>query len=274
MTTGKEELIAELRREDAFPVFVTGAGISLASGIPTFRGDDPDAIWANDVLEMGTKRYFERDPVKQWQWYLQRFEACLGCEPNPGHTALAELEQLLTGRGARFHLITQNVDGLHIEAGTKSITEIHGAARKMRCSKRSCVNGAPKGFLPWDTELFRKFRDNPTFENLPRCPECNKLYRAHVLWFDEYYTDHDDYGLDNLVKLVGQATSVVFVGTSFSVGITAMIVGATHDLNLPVYVIDPNMTSDHVWAATQGGVLIPESSETYLPELVKNLRTE
>ena len=72
---------------------VTGAGVSLASGIPTFRGTDPGAVWANDVQEKGTIAYFNRDPVKSWQWYMSRFLKHLDAKPNAAHIALAALEK-------------------------------------------------------------------------------------------------------------------------------------------------------------------------------------
>src|SRR5437868_4107052 len=81
---------------------VTGAGVSLASGIPTFRGADPGATWANEVVEKGTWRYFQQDPVGSWQFYLARFDRAAGARPNAAHHALAALERWHLGRGGRF----------------------------------------------------------------------------------------------------------------------------------------------------------------------------
>ena len=78
---------------------VTGAGISLASGIPTFRGQDPGAIWKKDVTELGTFRYFSQDPVGSWRWYLSRFAKTVGARPNPAHTALVSLENFCERQG-------------------------------------------------------------------------------------------------------------------------------------------------------------------------------
>src|SRR5512142_2502781 len=80
-------------------VVVTGAGISLASGIPTFRGTDPGAIWKRDVTELGTFQYFSEDPLGSWRWYLSRFEKTVGARPNPAHTALVALEDSLSEAG-------------------------------------------------------------------------------------------------------------------------------------------------------------------------------
>ena len=72
---------------------VTGAGVSVASGIPTFRGNDPGAIWKRDVTELGTRRYFEEDPVGSWRWYLQRFDRVADARPNAAHEAIVDLER-------------------------------------------------------------------------------------------------------------------------------------------------------------------------------------
>ena len=85
-------------------VVVTGAGVSLASGIPTFRGTDPGAVWKRDVTELGTNRYFEEDPAGSWSWYTSRFDIVLDKRPNPAHLALAAIERWQAGRGGRFLL--------------------------------------------------------------------------------------------------------------------------------------------------------------------------
>jgi NAD-dependent deacetylase len=263
------ELLDHLRADDAYPVFLTGAGISVASGIPTFRGSDPDAVWANDVLEMGTVDFFHRNPVKQWQWYLKRFDGCRSAEPNPAHYALADIEAQVLESGAGSMTITQNVDGLHLKAGTQNLIEIHGSARKMRCSNRYCVNGEPKGVLDWDDALFDPFRADPKMATVPRCPQCNKFIRAHVLWFDERYDAHDDYGMIHLFELVNAMTVLVFIGTSFSVGITSVAVSEAALRGVPMYVIDPHMETPPNHLMT----LIREASEEFLPALADSLRS-
>jgi len=273
------DLVAELTRDDAYPVFITGAGISVASGIPTFRGDDPNAIWKRDVVEKGTLRYFQNNPVESWKWYLDRFDGCRKAAPNPAHTAIADIEKQVLANGNKFLLVTQNVDGLHLAAGSQNLVEIHGAARKMRCTKKQCPHGAPRGFLEWDDSLFEAFRADPVFQNLPRCSECRSLIRAHVLWFDEYYDGHEDYGFQSIQHAAFEATCLVFVGTSFSVGITSMAVGAAADMDVPVFVIDPFMTEEHLKHLAVGETttkapmltLLQERSEEYLPILAEEI---
>ena len=80
-------------------VVVTGAGVSHASGIPTFRGTDPGAVWKRDVTELGTNRYFEEDPAGSWTWYTSRFDMVLEKQPNPAHQALAAIERWHVSHG-------------------------------------------------------------------------------------------------------------------------------------------------------------------------------
>jgi NAD-dependent deacetylase len=261
-------LVDHLSDPNARIVFVTGAGVSVASGIPSFRGNDPDAVWANDVMEMGTYAFFEKDPVEQWRWYLSRFSKCQTASPNPAHTALAEIEQWVWPTGRSFTLITQNVDGLHVQAGSMNVVEVHGAARRLRCSQRLCINGAPYGSLPWDNSLFDKFLADPCKENLPRCPACDALLRAHVLWFDEYYGDHEDYGLETATSALESATCVVFAGTSFAVGITFTAVQLAGWVGAALFNVDP-----HNATPIDGMTTLREPAEELFPWLAAQLAT-
>ena len=189
--SGSQRLVQALRELGARQLaVVTGAGISLASGIPTFRGSDPDAVWANDVMEMGTHRFFTANPGKSWEWYLSRFDGLSDKMPNPAHTALVDLENWHVGRGGRFTLITQNVDGLHRKAGSERLVEVHGTSAEVRCSRYGCELGAPSGSIPRDSMDLAAFRASPSDETVPRCPSCGAMIRQHVLLFDEFYDEH------------------------------------------------------------------------------------
>jgi NAD-dependent deacetylase len=218
---------------------VTGAGISLASGIPTFRGSDPGAIWSRDVTELGTNRYFEEAPANSWSWYLSRFGRLAHVEPNPGHHALAALERWHVARGGNFLLVTQNVDRLHAAAGSESLVEVHGRADRVRCSRRGCELGAPTGSIPRADVPIEEFLANPIDANVPRCPACDANLRQHVLWFDERYIDHADYQWTRVRRGADTATLVIFVGTSFAVGITEYVLEAALERHAPVFSIDP-----------------------------------
>ena len=247
-------------------VIVTGAGVSHASGIPTFRGSDPDAVWAHDVTELGTFAYFARDPVGSWRWYLKRFEHLEGAEPNDAHRACVALESWQLARGGDFLLITQNIDTLHRRAGSTRLVEVHGRADRVRCPEDGCPLGAPRGSLPRDQLELAAFTANPGPETLPRCPKCSSPLRQHVLWFDEYYTSHDDYAFDHVVEASARARLLLFVGTSFSVGVTDLLLRAGNARRIPMFSIDPSGV-----APTRGMVAIPEPAEAVLPELVRRV---
>ncbi|HET9765582.1 MAG TPA: Sir2 family NAD-dependent protein deacetylase [Thermoanaerobaculia bacterium] len=218
---------------------VTGAGVSAASGIPTFRGSDPGAIWKHDVTELGTRRYFEADPVGSWQWYMRRFDGVADARPNPAHAAIAELERWQVARGAPFLLVTQNVDTLHEQAGSARMVKVHGSADRVRCSREGCALGAPRGSLPRASLDLAAFRREPALTHLPRCPTCGALLRQHVLWFDETYDEHEDYQLPRVLDAAEAAAVVLFAGTSFSVGITDLLVNAAWRNGAEAFAIDP-----------------------------------
>src|SRR6185503_9996402 len=132
----------------------------------TFRGTDPGAVWAHDVTELGTHSFFRRDPTTSWSWYLRRFDKLGGAQPNPAHHALAALERWQVARGREFLLVTQNVDTLHDQAGSQKLVHVHGRADRVRCSRRDCEHGAPKGSLPRTDALQAPFLREPTFDNL------------------------------------------------------------------------------------------------------------
>lgn len=249
---------------------VTGAGISAASGIPTFRGDEPDAIWKKDDVELATYQYFLRDPVNQWKWYLARFGRLSEARPNPAHRALILLERWQGGRGGEMLLVTQNIDTLHEEAGSRNLIKVHGTSSRVRCSRKGCALGAPRGSLPRQSVDFQSFRQNPGLESLPRCPECGSLLRAHVLFFDEYYTDHEDYGFDNVQAALARMALVLFIGTSLSVGITDLILHTAGQRHLPVFLMEPWLSPSCPVPVLQLRV----KAEEALPSLCRSLKVE
>jgi NAD-dependent deacetylase len=144
---------------------LTGAGVSAESGIPTFRG--AGGLWRQFRAEdLATPQAFSRDPKLVWEWYDWRRGLIAAAQPNPGHFALAELEQ----RAPRFTLVTQNVDGLHRLAGSRNLVEIHGSIWTVRCTVCSREQQDPRVPLP---------------ELPPRCDGCGALLRPGVVWFGE-----------------------------------------------------------------------------------------
>ena len=143
---------------------LTGAGISAESGVPTFRG--ADGLWKNyQATDLATPEAFAKDPELVWEFYNWR-RGLIGQKIcNPAHTALAELER----RVPDFTLITQNVDGLHLLAGSRHLLEIHGNIWRVRCTRCREVT------------LDR----SPNMGHLPKCDACGGLLRPDVVWFGE-----------------------------------------------------------------------------------------
>jgi len=157
------EVVAALRGAEKVAV-LTGAGVSAESGIPTFR-DALSGLWASyDPEELATPRAFRRNPSLVWRWYRERRHRVAECDPNPGHLALARLQDLVP----RLTLITQNVDGLHQRAGSREVIELHGNIGRVKCAD--------------EDRVVTEFADT---EEPPRCPECGGLLRPDIVWFGE-----------------------------------------------------------------------------------------
>ncbi len=246
---------------------VTGAGVSVASGIPTFRGTDPDAVWHRDVTELGTNRYFEEDPAGSWRWHTSRFDTVLEMQPNPAHDALAAMERWQVARGGRFLLVTQNIDPLHERAGSERLVKVHGSADRVRCSRHGCVHGAPSGSLPRAGIDVRALHADPVAAHVPRCPACAAPLRPHVLWFDEYYDGHRDYRWDRVAEAAQAMDVCLFAGTSFSVGVTELFLHRGLTAGRPLLAIDPGAgTVPH-----RRVTLFRERSEVLLPAVCERL---
>ena len=173
---------------------LTGAGISAESGIPTFR--DAGGIWRNYRFEdVASPHAWRRDPRLVWDFYAMRRRVAAGARPNPGHLALAAVENSLSDR---FFLCTQNVDNLHEQAGSIRIVHMHGELFKSRCD--SCSRPP--------------FEDSSLYESpraLPQC-SCGGAIRPHICWFGE-----TPYELDRIFAALGRCTLFIAIGTSGTV---------------------------------------------------------
>ena len=258
------DLLSEHRQ--GLLLVVTGAGISLASGIPTFRGTDDDAIWSKDVTELGTFGFFQRDPVGSWRWYLKRFENLEGAEPNVGHQALVELERWQEEQG-EFLLVTQNIDALHAKAGSQALVEVHGRADRVRCGTPGCELAEPRGWLPRAEIDQEPFLAAPSLETLPRCPVCSDPLRQHVLWFDETYEAHEHYQWQRVVDTAVRADLVILVGTSCSVGVTNLVFHGARISGAKVILVDPGPLQRKPDMQVRAG------AEEFLPALLDYVRS-
>ncbi|MDX1502311.1 MAG: Sir2 family NAD-dependent protein deacetylase, partial [Thermoanaerobaculia bacterium] len=166
-----------------------------------------------------------------------------------------------------FLLVTQNIDTLHEQAGSRRVAKVHGSSDRLRCTAPPCRLAAPAGSLPRAPEIFERFLAEPRRRHLPLCPECGCALRAHVLLFDEHYQEHLDYRFDETVEALSRADLLVFVGTSFSVGITDLALRLALGRRVPVYSIDPGAAGPPV----AGVISIPRPAEEALPEVVGQL---
>jgi len=166
------EQAAKLILESHYLVGLTGAGISVESGIRPFRG--PGGLWTEfGEPPMDGYQRFMQNPKKHWEEIVKRgsrdgeFSRKLGeAKPNPAHFALAEMEQL----GILKYLITQNIDNLHLAAGSRNVAEIHGNSQKLRCLR--CQSRYPKEAI--------------SFELLPpKCPRCGGVIKTDTVMFGE-----------------------------------------------------------------------------------------
>ena len=253
---------------DGLVLVVTGAGISKASGIATFRGTEAEAVWRQDDMALATRHAFLTDPVAQWSWYLRRFERLDTARPNPGHRALVDLERWQTSRGGEFLLVTQNIDTLHEQAGSRRLIKVHGSSDRLRCSRHGCRHAAPAGSLERARFDLPGFRRSPEIGLLPTCPECGALVRAHVLFFDEMYDEHVDYRFADVLRAAEAAALVLFAGTSFAVGVTDLLVRAAARRRLPCFSVDPVGARHTPWSGIE---TLAATAETLLPEVSRAL---
>ncbi|WP_245644498.1 NAD-dependent deacylase [Nocardioides jensenii] len=173
-------------------VVLTGAGISAESGVPTFR--DADGLWeGHRVEDVATPEAYDVRPSMVQKFYDDRRAALAGVEPNPAHTALARLEEIL---GDNLLLVTQNIDDLHERGGSRHVLHMHGQLLSALC--RGC-----NGRSPWEQGL----------SDFPPCPRCGvPELRPDVVWFGEV-----PYEMDRIQQALMRTDLFVSIGTSGAV---------------------------------------------------------
>uniref|UniRef100_A0A2R8NDN1 NAD-dependent protein deacylase sirtuin-5, mitochondrial n=1 Tax=Callithrix jacchus TaxID=9483 RepID=A0A2R8NDN1_CALJA len=200
-------------------VIISGAGVSVESGVPTFRG--AGGYWRKwQAQDLATPLAFSHNPSRVWEFYHYRREVMVSKEPNAGHRAIAECEARLGKQGRRVMVITQNIDELHRKAGTKNLLEIHGSLFKTRCTSCGVV-----------AENYRS----------PICPalsgrgceeaDCGGLLRPHVVWFGE---NLDPAILEEVDGELAHCDLCLVVGTSSVVYPAAMFAPQVAARGVPV----------------------------------------
>jgi NAD-dependent deacetylase len=238
------EKVVERLAQTKSLLIITGAGISAESGIPTFRG--ADGLWKNyRAEELATLDAFERDPETVWQWYDWRRGIIGNAEPNPGHRAIKELEDMFEN----FLLITQNVDGLHGRTGIKNIVEIHGNLWRVRCTREGTTS---------------MLMDVPLKSIPPKCG-CGAVLRPDVVWFGESIPSH---ALELSFSVLEQCDTLIVVGTSGVVYPVASFPQTVKDNG--GYVVEVNVEPTPISAIADASLY--GNSGDILPMLVKWIR--
>ncbi len=221
-----DRLVDALRNADR-ALWITGAGLSVASGIAPYR-HSADAVWSRFVTEWGTHARFDGDTVRWWrEFWLENhhLDKRRRVRPNPGHAAIT---QLVKGR-PRHLVVTQNVDGLHTAAGLPpaQLIEIHGRHGLYRCTDVAC-DRFERPFKRLDLQSLEA-------DEAPRCELCGAKVRPLVLLFDEHYESHPFFQAARAFDALKTAEVVVFVGTSFAVGATEMALEVTLQRGVPAF---------------------------------------
>ena len=215
-------LATAVRRADS-TVALTGAGVSTASGIPSFRGED--GIWERWDSTAFHRRRLDADPAGFWTDRIELRAELLGTdpEPNDAHEALAAME----ADGHLDAVLTQNVDGLHTDAGSDQVVELHGTNRRVRCD--DCGDRRPA---------------DPVFERAasgvvpPRCG-CGGIYRPDVVLFGESL---DDESLDRAQRVARESDVLLAAGSSLSVRPAALLPRLAVDAGATLAVVNFDST--------------------------------
>jgi len=232
------ESIKDQIKENRKIVFVTGAGISQESGIPTFRGKD--GLWRNyDAMKLATIDAFYENPKLVWEWYNERRENIFSVSPNQGHKAIADLEKY-----AKVVILTQNIDGLHQKAGSSEVLELHGSIVKIKCA-----------VCDFRDEIITKFSEIP-----PLC-KCGNILRPDVVWFGESL--QEDVWKHAMIQ-ASQCDIMIIVGTSLVVSPANTLPIYAKQNNAYLIEINPEKTE----MSSEMDLTINDTSANVLPKII------
>ena len=219
------ERLAKLVRGAGSVVALTGAGISVPSGIPDFRSPG-EGIWENvDPMEVAHIDTFHNDPTGFWHFYGHRFSSLGSKRPNEAHRALVEMER----RGLLDGVITQNIDMLHRKAGTEQLIEVHGSIARSFCLV--CGGNVPQ------LEVRARALGDP--HGVPRCATCGDPLKPDVVLFGEPLSDK---ALERARELCEQAELLLCIGSSLEVYPVAGLPQLTHEAGGTVAIITKGPT--------------------------------
>jgi NAD-dependent deacetylase len=240
-TQAKTAQLAQLLRESGRTVALTGAGISVPSGIPDFRSPGT-GIWSKvDPMKVATIDAFRGDPRRFWEFYRPRFQMLEGIRPNPAHEALVELE----GRGMLEAVVTQNIDRLHRAAGSKRVIEVHGTIETS-----SCISCEASYRLEDIEDLF--------VDGVAQCKLCTGLVKPDVVLFGEFLPED---AMAEAMELASRADLMLCIGSSLEVYPVAGLPEVTMASGGKIAIVTQSSTPyDHQAAVKLDGEVVEELS--------------
>jgi NAD-dependent deacetylase len=234
--------LAELIGEARSVVALTGAGISVPSGIPDFRSPGSGLWEAVDPMEVAHIDAFRSDPVRFWGFYGERFATLESKLPNGAHRALVAMEE----RGLLDAVITQNIDMLHRKAGTRELIEVHGSIE--RCTCPTCGGSVALA------EVRARLRDEP--DGVPRCERCDGPLKPDVVLFGEMLPEQ---AIGRARELCERADVLLCIGSSLEVHPVAGLPLLTHAAAGAVAIVTQGATPlDELAAVRLGGDVVEE----------------
>ena len=237
------DIIKDKLKETKKIIFVTGAGISQESGIPTFRGKD--GLWRKyDPMQLATIEAFYENPKLVWEWYEDRRGNILSARPNPGHIAMAEIEKL-----KEVLIMTQNIDELHQKAGSSKVLELHGSIIRIKCTACNFQN-----------DFESKFEEIP-----PKC-NCGAILRPDVVWFGEPLPQ--DVWREAMVES-SKCDIMIIAGTSLVVSPANTLPIYAKQNNAMLIEINPEETI----MSSQMDLSIRDTSSNVLPKLLSYIQS-
>jgi NAD-dependent deacetylase len=219
-------------------------------------------------MELATAAAFEQMPDDVWGWYLYRRAVCRAAAPNSAHSALVDLERRL---GDRFLLVTQNVDGLHLRAGSsvERTYQIHGNIDFMRCTRECTLElfVVPDALgTTWEKGRFLRSEEKA----LLSCSRCGAPTRPHVLWFDEYY-DEERFRFQSSLGAVDRAALLVVIGTSGATNLPTQMCHRAHQRGARLMVVDTEPTPFSALAERGSGEFLRGTATELVPLLCERL---
>ncbi|MBI4851889.1 MAG: NAD-dependent deacylase [Acidobacteria bacterium] len=246
------EQAAEIWRASKVAVALTGAGISVASGIPDFRS--PKGLWSEFApMEYATLDAFIQEPNKVWQMFLAVNKLARECQANTAHTSLAELEKADKLKA----VITQNIDGLHQLAGSKNVIEMHGCGRILACPECNYTEALPEAGLQIEPVPC------PRARTIPGSHRTHRYLKPNVILFGE---DLKREVIQDIIHWQNSMDLLIIIGTSADVYPAAALPNAVKALGAKI--IEINVEPTRV-SRTLSPCFLQGKAEEILPPLQK-----